>query len=396
LTKKKHVEHEKETIEKTKEPEEGFFSGKNNALIFTALGALIIGLIIGVLITPGIIGPAPIDDDDPVEPVELNEQEVFDKVKAFLDKSFFEPQGGEARVSELEKINDNLYSVKIEFLVDDVLQGEFLSYITPDNKQLINGSLFNMDEPYVAPTPVPQPTVEVQDIPKTETPNVKMFVMTYCPYGNQAEDGLGPVYRLLGDKIDFEPHFVYYSNYCGWGIKCQCTDGTTADGKCIENPNYSEAPDAKEEYCYDFEEEQPVYCSMHGVQELNEGIRETCAWKYDDHAKWWDYVDLVNTECSSANIDECWEQYAVQAGLDVESIKSCFETEIESILAEEVALSKEMGVQGSPSVFVNDTDYAGGRAAENYKQGICASFTEAPEECEQALGAAEAASTGSC
>jgi len=404
LTKKKHAKHdktEKTEIEETTEAGEGFFSQKNYALIFTALGALIIGVVIGILINPTITNPIapgptlnPINENEISETVELNEQEVFDKVKVFLDESFFEPQGGEARVSDLKKVNDYLYSVKIEFLIDGESQGEFLSYITPDNIQLINGTAFNMDEPL--PTPEPPPTAEAQDIPKADKPNVKMFVMSYCPYGNQAEDGLGPVYRLLGNSIDFEPHFVYYSNYCGWGIKCQCDEGTNEDGKCNENPNYSENSAARETSCFDFEEEQPKYCSMHGVQELNEGIRETCAWKYDDHTKWWDYVDLVNANCNPENIDTCWEAYAEQSGLDVDAIKTCFDTEAETILAEEVALAEQFGVQGSPSVIINDTDYAGGRAAENYKQSICASFTEAPEECDQELGATGAVATGSC
>ncbi|HDM05737.1 MAG TPA: hypothetical protein ENG34_00480, partial [Candidatus Aenigmarchaeota archaeon] len=122
------------------------------------------------------------------------------------------------------------------------------------------------------------------DAPDREKANVKFFVMSFCPFGNQAESGLEPVYRLLKDKVEWEPHYVIYSNYGGY-------------------PNY----------CLDEEEK---YCSMHGIQELNQDIRELCVWKYYDHDTWWDFVIRVNKECNSRNADECWEPIAKEVGID--------------------------------------------------------------------------------
>ncbi len=413
MTKKKHEKldkAEKSEKEKTTKQGEGFFSEKNYALIFTALGALIIGVVIGILLNPTVVTPVPNPtDENKVGAVdgeitlrEMTTENVSLKAKNFLDNSdqlFYAnnliDNGMEIEVTNVEKYRGLFYKIDFDIMKDEETQASLSVFTSLDGSSIFFSEPQNIEEPIEFNEPEPTP-VEAQDLPKADKPEVKMFVMAYCPYGNEAEDGLSPVYRLLGEKIDFEPHFVYYGNYCGWGVKCTCDEGADETGMCIENPNYSEDSGARADYCFDPELDQPNYCSMHGVQELNEGIRETCAWKYDDHTKWWDYVDLVNVKCSPENIDTCWEEYAVQAGLDVGSIKSCFETEAESILATEVALSEAMGVQGSPSIFINDTSYSGGRAAENYKQGICSAFTEAPEECGQELGAAAEAATGSC
>ena len=46
-------------------------------------------------------------------------------------------------------------------------------------------------------------------------PQIDFYVMSYCPYGNQAEEAIEPVYNLLKNKADFKPHYVFYSNYQG-------------------------------------------------------------------------------------------------------------------------------------------------------------------------------------
>ena len=41
-----------------------------------------------------------------------------------------------------------------------------------------------------------------QEITKTDKPNVELFVMSFCPYGVQAETAMKPVVDLLGDSAD--------------------------------------------------------------------------------------------------------------------------------------------------------------------------------------------------
>jgi len=202
------------------------------------------------------------------------------------------------------------------------------------------------------------------DAPDREKPNVKFFVMSFCPYGNDAESALEPVYRLLKDKVEWEPHYVIYSNY----------------------GNYPE-------YCLD---EERRYCSMHGIQELNQDIRELCIWKYYSHDLWWDFVLKVNSKCNSRNADTCWEPIARELGIDVEKIKNCEKNEARSLLENEIRLNEEYGVRGSPTVFINDMLYQGARTPEAYKQAICSGFITKPAECNQTLSSSTSSTSGQC
>jgi 2-hydroxychromene-2-carboxylate isomerase len=203
-------------------------------------------------------------------------------------------------------------------------------------------------------------------------PQIDFYVMSYCPYGNIAEEAIEPVYQLLGNKAEFNPHYVIYSNYQGGG------------------PNF----------CLD---EDDLYCSMHGVQELNQGLRELCVDKYMGTKAYFEFVLEMNKACNSNNADTCWEAVAKKLNLDTSKIKDCEKNEWKTILAEELKLNKALGVSGSPTVFVEGAAYAGGRSPADYAQSLCAGFDSPPSECSASsiasLGsgtASPAASAGGC
>lgn len=244
------------------------------------------------------------------------------------------------------------------YLISLSISGKtYPSYITRDGK-LLFPSVVNMAE-----TQVPaQDATAAFDAPDSGKPNVKMFVMAFCPYGQQAESGLEPVYALLGDKITIEPHFVFYDNY---------RDGSA-------------------QYCM----ANGTICSMHGVAELNEGIRQMCIYRDYGAAKFWDYVTKVNSGCNSGNIDACWEGVAkTVSGIDVEKVKGCLKDEGVALATKEKDLNDEYGVSGSPTIFINEQLYAGGRSPEGFKQAVCSGFTTEPAECSQVLSGAGAATT---
>ncbi|MDP6626839.1 MAG: hypothetical protein QGG50_02970 [Methanopyri archaeon] len=206
------------------------------------------------------------------------------------------------------------------------------------------------------------------EIPKADVPTMKMFVMTYCPFGTQALDGIKPVVELLGDKVDVEPHYVIYANYNGGG------------------------PD----YCLD---DDSKYCSMHGIQELNEGVRQLCIYR-DQRDKWWDYYSLVSKGCSSNNVDTCWEDKAKSAGVDIDAVKKCYEEDALTMLAEEVKLNEKYGARGSPTMVINEVAYQGNRDPESFKSSLCCGFKEGqrPSACDTKLagGGAASAPQGNC
>ncbi|MBN2052139.1 DsbA family protein [Candidatus Woesearchaeota archaeon] len=195
-------------------------------------------------------------------------------------------------------------------------------------------------------------------------PQIDFFVMSYCPYGNQAEEGIEPAYQLLKDKAIFNPRYVIYENYGGGGAN----------------------------YCID----SGKLCSMHGIQELNQDVRELCVNKHMGIGKWFEFALAMNSECTYQNADTCWEAVATKLKLDVAKIKKCQADEAVALLTAEKALGDKLGVSGSPTVFIDGEAYNGGRTPENYKTALCEKYDAAPNECSTNLGATSSTASGSC
>jgi len=270
---------------------------------------------------------------------------------------------------------------------------------------------------------------------QSKTPNFKFFVMSYCPYGNQAENGLRPVADLMGDKVEFEPHYII-NKMSADQVNQMCVNRVYNEKLCQQYIDQGYFPDQEtckqqfytnEEECFDKETEQCLaaedgsfYCSLHGKSELNQNIREICAWNSTkEKSKWWAFVDLANNECGLANIDQCWQEKAKAVGLDENQIQECFNKNAIELLDKEIALTKEFGVSGSPSLFINDTafppegayDQTGRanmqigdqvfnqseyRSPEVFKQAVCAAFSRRPKECKQELSRTNEVGSGSC
>lgn len=195
--------------------------------------------------------------------------------------------------------------------------------------------------------------------------SVDFYVMSYCPYGNQAEELLDQVYQVIGSKAAFNPHYVIYSNYGGGG-----TD------YCMDNGNY---------------------CSMHGIQELNQDIREMCVNKYMGIDKYFEFIKAMNSQCNSKNADTCWTNVAKSLNLDTAKIAQCQETEGLELVKAEKALNDQFSVQGSPTVFINGKEYSGARSVQGFLTSICTDFSVKPTECGTAVNdTAPTAVQGGC
>ncbi|PIN85989.1 hypothetical protein COV19_07270 [Candidatus Woesearchaeota archaeon CG10_big_fil_rev_8_21_14_0_10_44_13] len=288
---------------------------------------------------------------------ELPKKKVSDMTLDFINKAVLQGQ----TVATIDSISDLkgqscLYNITLN------IQGKtFESYVTKDASILFPQAI-NMKAPATASTADQQQPAT--DIPKADKPEVMLFTMAYCPYGNQAEEGIIPVVKAMGSDVEIQPHYVIYSNYRGGGA----------------------------DYCLD---QDNKYCSMHGIQELNEGVRELCLYKYDK-AKFWDYISDVNSKCTSANVDKCWEAVAKARGIDTAKISACQKDEALALLAKEVELNAKYSVQGSPMLIINGAEYSGGRTPDAYKTSICSAFSKAPASCGQQLSTEGAQAAGNC
>ena len=172
---------------------------------------------------------------------------------------------------------------------------------------------------------------------------VDFYVMSYCPYGNQAEEFIYDVYKDMKDDVAFKPRYVIYTNYGG---------GTS-------------------DYCITDESDGKTYCSMHGIQELHQDIREMCVEKYFGIDDWFKFATAMNEKCNSGNADTCWEGVAKDLNLDVDKIKDCQDKEGLDLVKEQYELDQKNGVSGSPTIFVNGEPYRGARSAVSMMKVLC-------------------------
>ena len=324
---------------------------KKNSFVITVLGGIIV-ILVAVLAYQFIAKSGGL--------ATLSKEEITKKIVSAIGKEV-----GDASQVSVDKIEleGTLYTVSLS-----VLGQKYESYATLDGE-------------YLFPQKISLNPPKPKEIPKTEKPNVKLFVMSYCPYGNQAEDAIVPVVNILKDKVDFELHYVIYSNY-----------GQKYPKDCLDKEN--------------------KYCSMHGIQELNQGVRELCVQKYQKE-KLWDFVKEMNANSTSQDSDSKWEAIAKKLGIDTAKVKTCQKNEATALLDQEIALTaKSYQVQdpashqnnetekisGSPTIIINDMYYDGSRSTTAYQDTICKTFVTAPTQCSSTLqeSTTTPAASGSC
>jgi len=204
--------------------------------------------------------------------------------------------------------------------------------------------------------------------PKEDVPEFRMFVMSFCPYGQKAMELVEPVVKNLGSEINFEPEYVIY-------------DKSTYQGR-------------EAAYC-----EEDV-CSMHGVPELHEDMRQKCVWKYDKE-NYWDYLNCINTNCNYRDVDECWKKCSDQL-TDSGKIETCQEEEGIELMRKEKTEMAKFGVSGSEALALNGqklgmSDYRWD--PNKLKALICCGFEDAPAVCSSTIegaSASEGPAAGSC
>ena len=152
-------------------------------------------------------------------------------------------------------------------------------------------------------------------------PKVELFVMSYCPFGVQAEQELLPFFEKYGNTIDFKLRFIV-------GKKETSTENGSREIK---------------------------FTSLHGQPELIENKRQmVIAELYPD--KLFDYL-----LCRADHLEEAWVNCAKDVGLDVGEVAEAIETEkITLALIEEVERKEELNIKGSPTLVIDGRIIDGG------------------------------------
>jgi hypothetical protein len=266
-----------------------------------------------------------------------------------------------AAAKAIDYVNKNMLSPGISASYKDVksengmytfkltVQGkDYAAYVTKD------GALFFAEG---IPQAIPLDKNASTDVAKTDKPDVKVFVMAYCPYGLQAQKMYLPVYDLLKDKATMGIYFVNYA--------------------------------------------------MHGKKEVDENLRQYCIQK-EQTDKYSSYL-----KCFTANTPTAADGTAdfgkclTSAGIDQAKLSSCVAATDKQFkvtadyndkttwvsgqfpkFAVNDDLNTKYKVQGSPTIVINDVDVSSSlatRSPEALKQLICSAFNTQPEECKTAL-----------
>ena len=279
---------------------------------------------------------------------------------------------------------------------------------------------------------------------KTEKPVFEFFVMSFCPYGNQMETALRPVFDAIGNQAEIKPHYIFskiegnLSDYCAKSSpdvnQCETyvknSQGQLKDVADCKTQIAAIVKECNNEGQY-LKIGNNLYSSLHGRIEANQDVREICAYNLSsDKTQWWNFVGNVNKNCTAQNADTCWEDQAKQAGFDTNKIKECFNKDAGTLIEQEIAITDKNQIQASPTLMLDGkafppTDASGAeitgnikigkkvfsveqlRQASAIKEAICESFNKSPKECKteivaeptSAAGAAAApaaAAAGSC
>ena len=143
-------------------------------------------------------------------------------------------------------------------------------------------------------------------------PTLELFVMSYCPYGVQAEERLLPIVKEFGDEIDFKLQFI--------------------------------AQEKKESSAQDI----TPFISLHGYPEVAENIRQLLiAQEYPDR-----YLDYIL--CRGKKLDKSWENCAEKLGIDVAKIQALSDNpEAEQLFRENITRAAKLGIEASPTILVD-------------------------------------------
>ncbi len=202
-----------------------------------------------------------------------------------------------------------------------------------------------------APSPVPPPSppkplaefaaaaaAAAAREPALAPVRVQLYVMSQCPYGVEAENGFALSLDKLGGAVDFRVDYIG-----------------------------DNGPDG--------------LISMHGPREVAGDLVQLCAQKYSP--KWFQLVLCQNRD--ARNVDSNWRACAEELGAPADAIARCAGgDEGKKLLAASFRRAQQVGARGSPTIYIGDQAYRGGRRPAEFMHRICDSFgAEKPAACGQ-------------
>lgn len=278
----------------------------------------------------------------------LTADEAKAKAADFIDKNLVQPGtkvdiSGVTLMGELYKLDINVSGQKIE------------AYMTKDGSQFFPTAMDMNAEPAATDKTAADAT-PAKEVPKSDKPEVKLFVMSYCPYGTQIEKGILPVITALGSKINFTLEFVDYSMH---------NDNATGDRK--------ELDENLRQYCIQKNQPTKLAAYLACFLKVGKGTEAAC---------------MTQTGLTATQVKSCMSQADTQFNVTKDfNDQSTYKGQFPLFEVNQTDNTK-YGVQGSPTLVINDTTAeAAGRDSAALLKTICSAFKTAPKECQAQLSA---------
>jgi protein-disulfide isomerase len=180
------------------------------------------------------------------------------------------------------------------------------------------------------------------EVKKSDRPTVDLFIMSYCPFGLQAQKAFVPLIDKFKKYADIQVKFVQYTMH---GLK--------------------EAQENTRQYCIR-EEQAAKYVPYAECFVKAEGQSEAC---------------LKEAKVDTKKLDKCYkakfEEFGGNAKFDTQGGNPEFIADKEAALA--------AGVQGSPTLVINGAQANADRTQAGYAKAICDAFTDGkkPAVCDE-------------
>lgn len=279
------------------------------------------------------------------------------KVKAldYIDNNLVQ-KGTKVSVKNIAEAN-GLYKLDL-----DVSGQTITAYMTEDGSQFFPNAM-DMNAAPAKPAAADQQQAAQQPIPKTDTPSVQLFVMSYCPYGTQIEKGILPALSALGSSVKFNLEFVDYSMH---------NDASTGDQKEL-NENLRQ-------YCIQKLQPDKLGTYLNCFLQKGQGTESAC---------------MTQAGVDAAPVATCMtatdNQYSVSKNF---KDQSTYNGQFPTFKVDE-ADNQKYNVQGSPTLVINGVvDQAGNRDSASLLKDICSAFNTAPAACSTAKLSSTAPSPG--
>jgi predicted DsbA family dithiol-disulfide isomerase len=165
---------------------------------------------------------------------------------------------------------------------------------------------------------------------KTSGPKARItvHVMSKCPYGVEAENGLQPVIDDLGDRVELNLDFIA-------------------------------------------REENGTFTSLHGQPEVEGDLYQLCAIKQaPEPRKFMAFIGCQNQDLRA--IPGNWQKCASSSGLDASKLSACATgDEGKQLLRASIKRSQEANAAGSPTIYIAGRLYEGGRSPKDFLRATC-------------------------